>query len=117
MLNYITLLGCYRGTLLTMWYKIQNQYIELRIYAKPNAKRTTFVSISNEEANIALHAKPHQGEANAELLSYLASLLKVPKKDLLLKLGENSRHKVVVLPFSDILLKRLAELEQAYSKV
>lgn len=97
-----------------MWYKIQNQSIELRIYAKPNAKRTAFVSISNEEANITLHAKPHQGEANAELFSYLADLLKIPKKHIVLKRGENSRHKVVVLPLSDTLLTRLAELEKVY---
>lgn len=95
-----------------MWYKIQNQNIELRIFVKPNAKRTAFISITQEELHIALHAKPHQGEANSELFSYLSKSLKIPRSQIVLKRGEHSRHKLIILPLSDTILKQIFKLDQ-----
>ncbi|HSW70815.1 MAG TPA: DUF167 domain-containing protein [Gammaproteobacteria bacterium] len=82
-----------------MWFKIQSQQVELRIFAKPNAKRTALIKV-HDELHIALNAKPHEGEANKELICYLAKLLQLPKGHIILKRGEGSRHKVVIIPLT-----------------
>lgn len=83
-----------------MWFKLQDERVELRILVKPNAKRSALLALGPDELQIALHAKPQDGKANQELLSYLAELLAVPKTQIILKRGEKSRHKLVSLPLS-----------------
>lgn len=83
------------------WFKIQKDEVELFILAKPNAKKSAILATAVEELKIALHAKPHQGEANTELISYLSKLFRVPKSRILLRRGENSRHKTILLPLTD----------------
>lgn len=84
-----------------MWFKIQNQHVKVNIFAKPNAKKTALLSINEEALVISLHAKPHQGEANQELITYLAKLFQVPKTKIILQKGEGSRYKQVMLPLTD----------------
>jgi uncharacterized protein (TIGR00251 family) len=74
-----------------MWFKIQDQQVRINILAKPNAKKTVFLGISEQGLLISLHAKPHQGAANEELISYLSNLFKLPKTRIILKKGEGSR--------------------------
>lgn len=81
-----------------MWYKIQNQQVTLQIFAKPHAKRTALLKIDAEGLHISLHAKPHEGEANKELISYLAKLFRLPKSNVILLRGENTRYKVIQIP-------------------
>jgi len=82
------------------WFKVHDNHVELRICAKPNAKCSALLDISERGVNIALHAKPSQGEANKELISYLAKLLSVPKSQIILKKGERSKYKMVILPLT-----------------
>jgi uncharacterized protein (TIGR00251 family) len=85
-----------------MWFKIQEKKVTLLIYAKPNAKRTALLKVTDEEGlHIALHAKPHDGEANKELISYLAKLFDLPKSHIILERGETARRKVVMIPFTE----------------
>lgn len=84
-----------------MWYKIKDQQIILNILAKPNAKRTAILGVRDQALHISVHAKPHQGEANQELISYLAKLLKLPKSKITLERGEGSRHKKISVPLSE----------------
>lgn len=81
-----------------MWFKIEKQQLKVYIYAKPNAKKTSVVSATENELHIALHAKPHQGEANKELITYIAKLFHVPKSQVIIQRGEESRHKVIAMP-------------------
>lgn len=83
-----------------MWFKKNDQSIELKILVKPNAKQTILRKVSEQELQIDLHAKPHQGKANEELIAYLASLFNLPKSQIQLKRGEKSRHKWVLLPLT-----------------
>ncbi len=53
-----------------MWFQIKDQHVEIRVFAKPKAKRTALLKVNEEGLNIALHAKPHEGEANIELISF-----------------------------------------------
>lgn len=81
-----------------MWFKVKEQQVVLTVLAKPNAKKTALVAITDHELKISLHAKPHHGEANKELISFLAQLFRVPKTEIILKRGEKSNHKQVIIP-------------------
>lgn len=97
-----------------VWYKIKSQQVELRIFAKPNAKKTAIIGISEQGLNIALHAKPQEGEANKELINYLAKLLRIPKKQIILHHGEESRYKQITVPLTATIQQLLDEPEQFY---
>ncbi len=86
---------------LKMWYKIQDQQVRINILAKPNAKKTAFLGISEQGMLISVHAKPHKGEANKELIAFLAKLFDVPKTQITLGKGEGSRYKQVVVPLTE----------------
>ncbi len=79
-----------------MWFKINNQQIELRILAKPNAKKSKLLGVREHGLQISLHAKPHQGEANKELISFLSELLELPKSKIILQRGKGSKYKQVI---------------------
>ncbi|EKD70483.1 MAG: hypothetical protein ACD_46C00523G0009 [uncultured bacterium] len=83
-----------------MWFKIHNHQVTLCIFAKPHAKQTVLLKVDNDGLHITLHAKPHEGEANKELISYLAKLFRLPKSHVNLQQGEHSRQKVVRVPLT-----------------
>lgn len=95
-----------------MWFTIQNQQVRITIFAKPNAKQTAVLGVSEQGLLISLHAKPHHGAANAELIAYLARLFQLPKNQVILKKGEGSRHKQVIVPLTDTVHQLLCNLEQ-----
>ena len=95
-----------------MWFKIKNKEVILHIFAKPNAKNTTLLRVSDQGLHISLHAKPHQGEANKELIAYLAKLLRVPKSQIILQRGKEGRHKQVIVPLTSIVQQLLDDPAQ-----
>lgn len=95
-----------------MWYKITDNKIALKIFAKPNAKKTALLSISEQGLHIALHAKPHEGEANKVLIAYLSEIFNVPKSQIELKRGETSRYKWVVLPLNERALEMINDTKK-----
>lgn len=48
-----------------------------------------------QAVHLRLHAPPRDGEANTELLRFVAKALRVPKSQVVLASGEKSRTKVV----------------------
>lgn len=92
------------------WYTIRHQHIEIQVYAKPNAKRSALIEVTAKGLHIALHAKPHQGEANKELIHFLSELFDIPKSHIELLRGESSRYKKVLLRLTDKIQKRLNDL-------
>ncbi len=84
-----------------MWFKIEDQHVVLRIFAKPNAKRTALLKVNDDALHIALHATPHEGEANKVLISYLAKLFRIPKSHIILQRGVSSRYKEIVVPLTE----------------
>ncbi len=69
--------------------------VELSIWAQPRASRTRVVGLYGEQLRVALAAPPVDGEANAELLRFLAKALGVPARQLELVRGDTSRSKAV----------------------
>lgn len=96
-----------------MWFKIQDQQIKLQIIAKPNAKKTAILKISDQGLHIAIHAKPHKGEANKELILFLSKIFKVPKSQIILKAGENSKYKQIIMPLTVAIQKFLNDPSSA----
>ncbi|XP_024884883.1 UPF0235 protein C15orf40 homolog [Temnothorax curvispinosus] len=71
--------------------------VSIKIQAKPGAKCNNVTDISDEAVGIAISAPPTEGEANAELVKYLASIFGVRKSDVSLDRGSRSRQKIVVV--------------------
>lgn len=90
-----------------MWYKINKHVLELSVFAKPNAKKTALVSLTDDALHITLHAKPKEGAANKELIAFLAKLFNTPKTRIHLVKGENSRLKKLHIPLSHSLLESI----------
>jgi uncharacterized protein len=97
-----------------MWYKITGSEICLKVYVKPNAKKSAVSRVEEQGLHLSLHAKPADGEANAELIAFLSELLKIPQRDILIVRGQKSRHKVVTVPLDTNILQLLVNLKMPY---
>lgn len=90
------------------YYIKKNDCIILTIYVKPNAKNTKIIGITAQGLNIALKAKPKEGEANKELIRFLSTILKIPQKQIDIISGVRNRQKRVKIPpftqLTDIIL-------------
>ncbi|XP_045581940.1 UPF0235 protein C15orf40 homolog isoform X2 [Procambarus clarkii] len=69
--------------------------VVIKILAKPGAKENGFTDISTEGVGVQIAAPPTEGEANTELVKFLASALGVRKSDVSLDRGSRSRQKTV----------------------
>lgn len=69
--------------------------VRLTVHAKPRAKRSAVLEAQGLTVKVALAAPPVDGAANEALVDLLAEVLEVRRRDVVLALGEGSRHKVV----------------------
>jgi uncharacterized protein (TIGR00251 family) len=79
------------------WLKPLADGVELAVLVQPRASRTRVVGEHDGLLKIQLAAPPVEGEANAELLEYLAKRLGVARRQVALVSGETSRRKRVVV--------------------
>jgi uncharacterized protein (TIGR00251 family) len=68
---------------------------ELRVRVVPRASRNAILGPHDGATRLALTAPPVEGAANAALLTYLADLLCLPKRNVTLISGQSSRSKLV----------------------
>lgn len=85
-----------------MWYQIKNGVLHLNLKIKPNAKQTAIVSFQEDYLKVNVHAPPVDGAANKELIRFLAETFKVPKSNVNILHGENSRIKKVALHYRSL---------------
>jgi len=71
------------------------------VYARPGAKITAIAGLHDGRLKVALAAPPVDGKANELLLDFLAALLRVPRRHVLLQNGAASREKTVRIEASD----------------
>ncbi|XP_071105143.1 UPF0235 protein C15orf40 homolog [Haliotis cracherodii] len=71
--------------------------VTVRVLAKPGAKFNGVTDISPEGVGVQIAAPPVEGEANIELVKYMAKVLGVRKSDVSLDRGSKSRNKTVVI--------------------
>ena len=67
----------------------------LQIRVIPRAKRSEIAGVRGEAWLVRLQAPPVEGAANEELISVLAKVLGIPKRDVTIVSGERSREKRV----------------------
>lgn len=67
----------------------------LRLYIQPKASRDTIIGLHGDEVKVAITAPPVDGQANAQLVKYLAKQFRVAKSQVLIEKGELGRHKQV----------------------
>lgn len=69
--------------------------VELALHIQPRASRTEVAGAHGDALKIRLAAPPVDGEANAELVRFLAKTLKVPKSAVTIVRGATGRRKTV----------------------
>ncbi len=65
----------------------------INVKVTPKSSKTEVVSIGSDEICIRVAAIPDKGEANTELISFLAKHLKIPKSNISIAKGHTSRYK------------------------
>lgn len=88
--------------------KESKEGVILPVKVVPKASKNEIVGWENDELKVRLNAVPEKGEANAELIAFLAKTLKRPKSSLSIYSGETSRHKKVLI--QGLLATQLREL-------
>lgn len=79
------------------WYRRSGEIIILTLHVQPGAKRSEISGLHGDALKIKLAAPPIDGRANDALLKYIAGLFDVPQRQVELKQGGQSRHKVLAI--------------------
>lgn len=84
------------------WYRLDGDVLSLTLHVQPGAKRTEISGLHGEALKIRLAAPPIEGRANEALLRFVADTFDVPMRQVELKQGGQSRHKVVMVTGSKV---------------
>ncbi len=77
------------------WIRVATDEVIVEVTARPGASRRGVIGVTAERLVIGVNSKPEKGNANAELIEYLARQLRVPRSALLIVRGETSRRKTI----------------------
>jgi hypothetical protein len=67
----------------------------LKVRVIPNAPRNELTAIVSDEVRIKIHAPPHDGKANAEVVRFLAESIGCQRSGITIKSGEKARNKII----------------------
>ncbi len=84
------------------WYRCAGDVVMLTLHVQPGAKRSEITGLHGEALKLRLAAPPIDGRANEALIKYIAGLFEVPQRQVELKQGGQSRHKVLAIIGSKI---------------
>ncbi len=84
------------------WYRRSGDVLTLTLHIQPGAKRTDVAGLHGDALKIRLAAPPIEGRANEALLKFIAESFGVPVRQVELKQGGQSRHKVVAVTGSKV---------------
>lgn len=91
--------------------EMKNGDISLKILAKPGSKESDIVGNTEDGLEVKIGAPAVDGEANAELISFLSKVLGCRKSDLSLDRGSKNRSKVVTISKdSSLTIDRVREI-------
>ena len=85
-----------------MWYRHSAEAITLTLHIQPGAKRSEVAGLHGGALKIRLAAPPIEGRANEALLKFIAESFDVALRQVELKQGGQSRHKVVEIRGSKV---------------
>ncbi len=89
------------------WYRRNGEILTLTLHIQPGAKRSEIAGLHGDALKIRLAAPPIEGRANEALLRFMAESFEVPLRQVELKQGGQSRHKVVAITGSKVEPERL----------
>ena len=84
------------------WYRRERGTITLTLHVQPGSKRSEIAGLHGTALKIKLAVPPVEGRANDALLKFVAGLFAVPLRNVALKLGGQSRHKMVTVDGSKV---------------
>lgn len=84
------------------WYCRNGNVITLTLHVQPGARCSEVAGLHGEALKIRLAAPPVEGRANKALLKFIAALFEVPMRQVELRHGDQSRHKIVAITGSGI---------------
>ena len=84
------------------WFRVHDDVLTVTLHVQPGAKRTGIVGLHGNALKIKLASPPVEGKANEALLRYIAGRFAVPLRNVELKQGGQSRHKIVAVSGSKI---------------
>jgi uncharacterized protein (TIGR00251 family) len=84
------------------WYRCVGDVVMLTLHVQPGAKRSEISGLHGDALKIRLAAPPIDGRANEALIKYISGLFEVPQRQVELKQGGQSRHKVMAITGSKI---------------
>lgn len=87
---------------MSVWYRRNGDLLTLTLHVQPGAKRTEVTGLHGVALKIRLAAPPVEGRANEALLKFIAESFGVPLRQVELKQGGQSRHKVVAITGSKV---------------
>ena len=87
---------------MSSWYRRNGEELTLTLHIQPGAKRSEIAGLHGEALKIRLAAPPVEGRANEALLRFVADLFGVPLRQVELRQGGQSRHKVVAVSGSKV---------------
>jgi uncharacterized protein (TIGR00251 family) len=79
--------------------QIKDKVAILAIYVQPNARKTAFEKIHDDQIKIRVHAPPEDGKANDEIIRYIAQLFSLRKNQVEIVSGHLARKKRLALSF------------------
>ena len=82
---------------MSAWYRRNGDVLTLTLHVQPGAKRTEVAGLHGDALKIRLAAPPVEGRANEALLKFIAESFGVPLRQVELRQGGQSRHKVVAI--------------------
>lgn len=71
--------------------------VTFTVHVVPRASRNEIAGVEGEALRVRLTAPPVEGAANAALITFLAEVLGVPRRDVRLVSGQTARRKVVAV--------------------
>jgi len=92
------------------WYRRSGDVVTLTLHIQPGAKRTEVAGLHGNALKIRLSAPPIEGRANEALLRFVAESFAVPLRQVELKQGGQSRHKVVAVTGSRVAPESLLQV-------
>ncbi|KAK2842901.1 hypothetical protein Q5P01_013101 [Channa striata] len=87
--------------------------VTITVRAKPGSKQSGITEVSAEAVGVAVAAPPTDGEANTELIRYLAQVLDLKRSHISLDKGSRSRDKLIRVDSSLSSEEVLSKLKQA----
>lgn len=92
---------------MSAWYRRNGDELTLTLHIQPGAKRSEVAGLHGDALKIRLAAPPIEGRANEALLKFIAGLFAVSVRQVELRQGGQSRHKVVAVSGSKIVPESL----------